>query len=534
MFVPLSKYVDALPIPPVLHPKGVDHRGATYYVVTMREVAQQLHRDLPPTPVWGYEGLYPGPTIEVRREERVAIKWMNALPERHLLPVDVTVRGADMPNAEVRTVVHVHGAHVAPESDGHPEAWFTNGFAEEGPMFDRRVYEYTNDQPAASLWYHDQALGIARLNIYAGLAGAYLIRDDEEADLNLPRGRFEIPLFIQDRSFNDDGSLFYPHQPDPPVPGVEPSVVPEFFGDAILVNGKVWPYLNVAPRKYRFRIYNASNSRFYRLRLSSGQPFYQIGADGGFLPRTVTLDQLTLGPAERADVIIDFSRHRGERITLLNDAPTPFPDGSPVDPDTTGKVMQFCVVSRLTEVDTSEIPEHLTSVWKPRLARVSTTRTLTLVETTDEHGRLMPLLTGQTWDDPVTEEPRIGSTEIWQLLNLTAHARPVHIHLVRFLVLDRRPFDVAHYQSTGQIRYTGPAVPAAPNEAGFKDTVRIDPGMVTRIIMRFKEFTGEYVWHCQNLEYQDYRAIRPYVVRPRGSDLHEPQNDDLDDDLAKE
>lgn len=523
MPVPLRKFVDALPIPPILRPKGVV-RGATYYRVTMREVAQQLHSDLPPTLVWGYEGLYPGPTIVVKRRERVAIKWMNALPQRHLLPVDMTVHGAHAPNPEVRTVVHVHGAHVAPESDGHPEAWFTNGFAETGPKFSRRVYEYTNNQPAASLWYHDHALGITRLNVYAGLAGAYLIRDEVEAGLNLPRGRFEIPLFIQDRSFNDDGSLFYPRQPDPPVPGVDPSVVPEFFGDTILVNGKVWPYLNVAPRKYRFRIYNGSNSRFYRLRLSSGQPFHQIGTDSGFLPHTVTLDEITLGPAERADVIIDFSRHRGETITLTNDAPTPFPDGDPVDPDTTGQIMQFRVARRLTEKDASEIPERLTGTKRLRPGAAAKTRTLTLVETTDEFGRLMPLLTGRTWDDPITELPRVGSTEIWQLVNLTPDAHPIHLHLVRFLILDRRPFDVAHYQSTGRIRYTGPAVPPAPNEAGFKDTVKADPGMVTRIIMRFRDFTGEYVWHCHILEHEDHEMMRPYIVRPC---CDEPLCDDL-------
>jgi spore coat protein A len=212
----------------------------------------------------------------VESGEKVFIKWINNLPAKHLLPIDYTVHGAHMDVPEVRTVVHVHGASVEPESDGYPEAWFTKGFEQVGPYFTKKVYQYDNYMRTCTLWYHDHTLGITRLNVYAGLAGFYLVRDQQERLLNLPCGPYEIPLMIQDKSFNKDGSLYYPRQP-------ETSVVPEFIGDTILVNGKVWPYLEVEPRKYRFRLLNASNTRFYRLKLDSGQLIYQVGTERGLM-----------------------------------------------------------------------------------------------------------------------------------------------------------------------------------------------------------------------------------------------------------
>ena len=214
------------------------------------------------------------------------------MPFEHLLPVDRTVHGAEPKHPSVRTVVHLHGGRVRPENDGYPEAWFTKNFKNKGTKFVHEVYYYPNCQRSTTLWYHDHAIGITRLNVYAGLAGFYLIRDEAEEQLNLPSGKYEIPLVIQDRSFylsgERRGELFYPSLPDqpPPPPPPNPSVVPEFFGDTALVNGKVWPYLEVEPRKYRFRILNGSNSRFYRLRLNSGQNFVQIGTDGGFFRGT--------------------------------------------------------------------------------------------------------------------------------------------------------------------------------------------------------------------------------------------------------
>ncbi len=435
------------------------------------------------------------------------------MPKKHLLPVDRTVHGAEPGTPLVRTVVHLHGGHVPPESDGYPEAWFARKFAKTGPYFTTKIYYYPNVQQAATLWYHDHALGITRLNVYAGLAGFYILRDDCEDRLNLPAGKYEIPLVIQDRSFNPDGSLFYPRQPEKPVPDVDPSVVPEFFGDTILVNGKVWPYLEVEPRKYRFRLLNGSNSRFYRLKLSSGQPIFQIGTDGGLLEAPVKLKTLLLSPGERADVIIDFAKLTGRHILLTNDAPAPFPNGTPPD-DNTVQIMQFRVVLPLSDNDTGCLPSQLYPL--PRLSQrpVHKTRDLSLTESTDKYGRPIMLLNGLRWDDPITEKPELGTTEIWRLINETPDSHPIHLHMVQFHILDRQPFDVKHYSTTGKLRFTGPAVRPHPNERGWKDTVSANPGQVTRIITRFTDFTGLYVWHCHILEHEDYEMMRPYQVMP--------------------
>lgn len=247
------------------------------------------------------------------------VKWINDLPFEHLLPVDRSIEGAEPKHPSVRTVVHLHGGRVLPENDGFPEAWFTKDCKKRGPKFLHEVYYYPNCQRPAPLWYHDHALGITRLNVYAGLAGLYFIRDKHEESLNFPSGKFEIPLLIQDRSFYPNGELFYPSQPDPlpPVsPSPNPSIVPEFFGDTFFVNGKVWPYLEVEPRKYRFRIYNGSNARFFQLQLSSGQTFVQIGSDGGLFEEPVYVNEIILAPAERADVIVDFSLYKGQKLFL--------------------------------------------------------------------------------------------------------------------------------------------------------------------------------------------------------------------------
>jgi len=507
----VPKYVDMLPIPYVLRPENRNWH-IPYYEVRMKQIKQRLHRYFPETTVWGYEGSYPGPIIEAERNRPIAVKWINSLPNKHLLPVDHTVHGC-MNTPDVRTVVHLHGGNVPAVCDGHPEAWFTRKYRETGPAFSIGVYYYPNNQEAAMLWYHDHALGITRLNVYAGLAGLYYIRDKHERSLNLPKGKYEIPLVIQDRSFNKDGSLFYPSQPEPPVPGVDPSIVPEFFGNTILVNGKVWPYLNVEPRKYRFRILNGSNSRFYRLRFSTGQPFYQIGTDVGLLERPVEVTTITLAPAERADVIVDFSGYEGKKILLLNDAPTPFPDGDPADPDTTGQIMQFRVGYPYFVHDNSRIPHHLCRIeWLSESSAVKV-RDQELVESVDEYGRPILLLNNKRWDDPIDDITAFQSIEIWRFINLTVDTHPIHLHLVRFQILDRQPFNVDHYKATGEVVFTGPKVKPDLNERGWKDTVRANPGEITRIIARFGDYTGIYPWHCHILEHEDHEMMRPYEVR---------------------
>ncbi|MGE7762214.1 multicopper oxidase family protein [Peribacillus sp. NPDC097895] len=505
----LSKFVDELPIPPILKPRWKDPVH-TYYEVKMTEFKQSLHSELNDTTVWGYEGSYPGPTIEVESGEKVFIKWINNLPDKHLFPVDNTVHGAHVDVPEVRTVVHVHGASVESDSDGYPEAWFTKRFERVGPYFKKEVYQYDNNQKSVTQWYHDHALGITRLNVYAGLAGFYLIRDKKERVLNLPCGEYEIPLIIQDRSFHENGALFYPNQPDKPIGELETSIVPEFFGDTILVNGKVWPYLKVEPRKYRFRLLNGSNTRFYRIKLDSGQRFYLIGTDSGLMEYPIGVKEIILAPAERADVIIDFTNLAGKNIIVTNDAPAPYPDGDPAN--AVGVVMEFRITLPLTSIDTSVIPAYMMPLPKMNEQSASKIRYLTLNDNMDKYGREFMLLDNKQWDAPVTENAKLGSTEIWYLINLTTDTHPIHVHLIDFLVIDRRPFDVDKYNKEGVIHYTGPAIPPEPQERGGKDTVRANPRQVTRIIMNFGPYTGRYVWHCHILEHEDYEMMRPYFV----------------------
>ena len=284
----LASYVTPLSIPPVIRPKASSGPNNPIEV-RLVPFKHKAHRDLPPATIWGYNGMWPGPTFEVRRGEPLFVKWLNHLPTTHFLPVDTTIHGAGEGVPEVRTVTHVHGAQVWPDSDGYPDAWVTSD-GKAGSVAAADPCHYPNDQAATTLWYHDHALGITRLNVYAGLAGFYLIRDDEEDTLNLPSGPYEIPLMIQDRKFGVDGSLLYP----PPQNGTHPMWMQEFFGDTICVNGKAAPFFEVEPRKYRFRLVNGSNSRFYHLGLvpavriaQHALGFQDANVDGDMGPMTV-------------------------------------------------------------------------------------------------------------------------------------------------------------------------------------------------------------------------------------------------------
>lgn len=502
----IEKFVDILPIPGTLKPspKG---KNEAYYEVQMTEFSQKLHRDLGPTRLWGYNGQFPGPIIDVSRGNPIHVKWKNKLPDRHFLPIDKTIHDlANLP--EVRTVTHLHGSETKPESDGYPEAWFTRNYGEVGPHFKTKVYHYPNRQRGATLWYHDHAMGITRLNVYAGLVGMYIIRDEQEKRLNLPSEKYEIPLIIMDRSFRDDGGLFYPRQPnDPQENWPNPSIRPFFNGETNVVNGKVWPYLRVEPRKYRFRILNAANTRTYQLYLESGQPFYQIGSDGGLLRKTVKLEKLTVEPAERFDVIIDFSEYKGRTITLKNDlGPNANPD------DETDDVMQFKVDVPLSSKDRCRMPQYLSRIPSLKDNQVQRMRNLKLVGSTDDLGRPLLLLDNKMWMDPVTETPKLHATEVWSFINITNFTHPMHIHLIQFQVLDRRPFDLDHYNRDGSIIFTGPAVPPKVNERSWKDTIAAPAGQITRVIAKFGPFTGDYVWHCHILEHEDYDMMRPLRV----------------------
>ncbi len=491
----LAKFVDPLPRLPLAKPIGVrphpDKPGEKlpYYRVPMRAASVKVHRDLPETRMWGYDGSVPGPTIEVRRGQEILVDWPNELPVKHMFAVDHNLMGAEADKPEVRTVVHLHGAKAPPVSDGYPENWYPSG---------RSVtYRYPNGQDASLLWYHDHAMGINRLNMMAGLFGLYVIRDAEEDALDLPRGEYEIPLVLFDRMFTHDGQLYYPVADTENAPWL-----PEFFGNAYLVNGKILPYLEVDPRAYRFRIANVSNARFYNLSLANGAEFSQIGTDGGLLPGPVHLKTLFLAPAERADIVLDFSRFQGEQIVLQNGVV---------------EVMQFRVARRSTAVAAKPLPERLRDVPKIAESQAVRTRYLTLEENVDVLAApMIHLLNGARWHEPVTEKPVLGTTEIWAFVNLTEDSHPIHLHLVRFQILDRRPFDDTEYQTHQKLRYTGDAVPPSPGEGGWKDTVQAHPKMVTRIIVPFEGFAGRYVWHCHILEHEDNEMMRPYDVLAPG------------------
>ena len=488
----LARFVDRLPIPKIATPEDTraNPDGSVaqipYYRIAMRETAIAVHRDVKPTRMWCFGGSLPGPTFDMRRGQSILVEWENQLPAQHFLPIDHTVHGAESSKPDVRAVTHLHGAKAPADSDGYPEDWYVPGKS--------KTYFYPNQQDAAMLWYHDHTLGITRLNVYAGLIGVYILRDEIEDRLNLPKGEYEIPLVLCDRSFDRDGQLLYPVSPDPQAPWV-----PEVFGEGILVNGKLFPYLEVEPRKYRFRILNAANGRFFHLALSNGQGFHQIGTDLGLLPSPVPLTSLLIAPGERADLVLDFSKHRGDNIVLNNDA---------------SMVMQFRVGKSPVE-DSTQMPTALRPVLRLAESSAVQTRTLTLGEADDRAGNPMTMLLNNThWDMPITETPKLGSTEIWCLLNFTDDSHPIHLHLVRFQILDRRSFEPEAYYHGGKIQYIGDPIPPSANEAGWKDTVQAHPGMVTRIIAKFDGYPGRYVWHCHILEHEDNEMMRPYEVIP--------------------
>jgi spore coat protein A len=492
--VVLTPFVDALPLPAAAVPTSGTSGGVASYTLTMREVQQQLHRDLPPTKVWGFGdgpsgASTPGPTLEATSGLPVTVTWKNDLRDLatgqlrtlHALPVDGCMHGAS--DASPRTVVHLHGGHVPAAVDGHPESTFLPG--------QQVTYTYPNLQLPASLWYHDHALGITRLNVMMGLAGAYLVRDPVEQALGLPAGEYEVPLVIQDRSFRPDGSLSYPamwHE--------------HFFGDTVLVNGKVWPVLNVKRGKYRFRIYDGSNSRTYRLRLSNGAPFQVIGMEGGLLPAPVPTTPITLGPGERADVVVDFAPYAaGTAITLLNDAPAPFPGtaGVGVIPN----VMKFVVGSATGH--TAALPAALRPLDAIDPADAVVTRDFELAKQGDACAGTMWTINGLGWDD-VTEYPELGTTEIWRFVNRSGVTHPMHMHLVMFQVLDRQAFE----EIGGNVVPIGSPVPPPPHEAGWKDTVQVGPNEIVRVIARFERYTGRFPYHCHILEHEDHEMMRQF------------------------
>lgn len=485
----LAAFVDPLPILPVAKPAGMraePEGNVAFYRLPTREIFAKVHRDMPPTRFWGIGGTVPGPTLETRSGSPITVEWPNALPSKHFLPIDQHLMGAEKGAPESRMVVHLHGARVPADSDGWPEAWYPPGKS--------ATFHYPNEHDAALLWYHDHTMGINRLNSCAGMAGLYIIRDDFEDALNLPGGEFEVPLVLMDRMFRKDGQLYYPVGQLAGSPWV-----PEYMGNATLINGKLLPYLEVQPRKYRFRILNASNARFYFLTLGEGLTFQQIGSDQGLLSAPVAIQRVAIAPGERADLVIDFAEHRGQRLLLKNLPST---------------LMEVRVADTRVS-DPSSLPQTLRPVVRMPEASAIHTRRLSLEETdnlVDEP--MIHLLDGKRWNEPISEKPVLGSTEIWEFLNTTDDTHPIHLHLVRFQILDRRLIDVSAYVYDNKLVYTAPPEPPEANEAGWKDTVRATPGASTRIIVKFDGYPGRYVWHCHILEHEDNEMMRPFEVLP--------------------
>lgn len=454
------------------------------------------------------------------------------MPARCADPVDLSIHRAMCPFAcpprayPVPTVVHLHGGEVPFLSDGNPEAFFTPYYECRGRLYNP-LYLYPNDQGYATLWYHDHCLGFTRLNVYAGLAGFYLIRSDFEKRLirkrRLPAPEYEQLLLIQDRDFVPDGSLYYPFRPPTPEAPC-PSVQPEFFGGFILVNGMTWPFKEVEPRHYRVRFLNGSNTRTYRLyfeRPDHGRmPFHVIGTEHELLRRPVEVTSLDIASGERYDVVIDFSCLEHEHILLGNDLVLED------DPASVGKIMQFRVEKRLD----CRIPD----ICLPRVLRhgpphepqepVARVRQLMLGEVPDELGRTKHLLGTVEdglleWSDPITESPHIGTAEIWEIYSTTPDMHPIHLHLVSFRIIDRQRFTAEQVSPGGglvNIELIGDPMPPADYEKGNKDTFMAQPGEVTRIYVKFEEWCGEYVWHCHILEHEDHEMMRPYcVIGPR-------------------
>lgn len=465
---PTKPFMVPLPLPPELKLTRTDDT-TDYYQVTQKPGMAQILPGLT-TPIWGYNGIFPGPTIEARSGRKVIVRQINELP----VPVST----------------HLHGGNTPPDSDGHPmDLIMPKADSNVRPMSSMvmndsghsmngaqnfKDYIYPNNQLAATHWYHDHRMDFTGPQIYKGLAGFYLIRDEVEDELPLPKGDHEVPIMIADCTFNADGSFFYPSL-DPTLskmPGLLGKYSSGMLGDTILVNGAVQPFFEVSNTKYRFRFLNGSNARIYQLALSSGLPFVQIGSDGGLLPAPVNLQTIRISPAERFDVVIDFSAYPvGTQLILKN----------LLGAGTTAEIMRFDVVRQAKEE--SAIPAKLANFEPLDPASATVTRSFQFF-----YGLAMWTINGKYYDpNRADANPRLGATEIWDFSSDGDH--PIHLHLVNFQVLSRN----------GRV--------PDPEDAGYKDTILLRKGEKARVIARFEGYKGLYVFHCHNAEHEDMRMM---------------------------
>ncbi len=629
----IPKYKNSLSIPQAMPKSGTIGGSIDYYQIAARQFQQQILPDvMPKTTVWGYGALndansfqYPARTIEATVNRPVRVNWINDLKDSngnflpHLVAIDQTLDWANPPKdcidgmmmtdcrgksqlpykGPVPLVAHLHGAHVGPDSDGYPQAWYLPnannipaGYAAKGSHYvqidgaptvaGQALYQYPNDQRATALWFHDHVMGMTRANVYTGLAGFYLLRDPAKDPAGLPKGDHEIPLLIQDKSFNADGSLFFPdnraffegldksqlqvpfipEQANGGMSDVAPIWNPEFFGNTMVVNGKAWPQLNVKQNRYRLRIVNGNDTRVMILKIVSDKlarpgttavPFWQIGADGGFLPKPVKLDELLIAPAERVDLIVDLTNIPvGTQLYLINEGPDePFGGGRApadfnfADPATTGQVMRFIVVGP-PDGETSTPPASLTLPARTKLGASSKIRTVSLNEaesatvpvvvqadgsivyapndpaavpyapveallgtaSVSKKGIITP--TTREFMDLITENPALDATETWEIYDFTEDAHPIHIHQVQFEVINRQAITIA---ADGTAKLSGTPTPPEAGEAGTKDTVLVYPGMVTRVKAKF-DIPGLFLWHCHIISHEDNEMMRPMCVGP--------------------
>ncbi|XP_058087433.1 multicopper oxidase LPR1-like [Magnolia sinica] len=537
----LEMFVDDLPDMPKI--KGFTIRngvpGSRSIKIGMFEKKWKFHRDLPPTRVFAYgtsneTATVPGPTIEALQGIETRVRWKNHLPSEHILPWDPTIPTATVTKG-VPTVVHLHGGIHEPESDGNSNAWFTAGFKQTGPSWSKQTYHYHNVQQPGNLWYHDHAMGLTRVNLLSGLIGSYVIRQPAIEDpLGLPSGpEFDRHLVIFDRSFRTDGSIYMNSTGN--NPSIHPQWQPEYFGDAMIVNGKAWPRMKVGRRKYRFRILNASNARFFRFFFSNGMTFIHVASDSAYLARPVTVRKLLVAPSEIADVIVDFATSTSDAVILANDAPYPFPSGDLAD-EINGKVMKFIIDQNRT-VDTSRVPPKLIEYPAPTEHDAVETRYIAMYEytsATDEPTHLY--LNGKAYEEPATETPKVGSTEVWYVINLTEDNHPLHIHLGLFVTLEQTELVGIEELKDCMMKINDPIkcnvsnhsrgkrIPVPAHERGWKNVYKMSPGAITKILIRFSllqpntpyPFNASaepgYVYHCHILDHEDNVMMRPLKI----------------------